>query len=75
MHAGDWRLWSLRKKIGILHPHVDEKATEDEKDVLIQVEAISKALRKLGYNPAPVKFSLNLEAVAKVLRKLKPAFV
>jgi D-alanine-D-alanine ligase len=65
----------MKKKIGILHPHIDENATEDEKDVLVQVKAISKALRKLGFNPVPVNFDLNLEAVAIALRKLKPAFV
>lgn len=65
----------MKKKIGILHPHIHEKATEDEKDVLVQVEAISKALKALGYNPVPVIFDLNLEAVAVALRKLKPAFV
>jgi len=65
----------VKKKIGILHPHIHEKATEDEKDVLVQVEAISKALKALGYNPVPVIFDLNLDAVAVSLRKLKPAFV
>lgn len=65
----------MKKKIGILHPHIDENATEDEKDVLVQVKAISKALRKLGFNPVPVIFDLNLEAVAVALRKLNPAFV
>ncbi len=65
----------VRKKIGILHPHIHENATEDEKDVLVQVEAISKAIRKLGFNPVPVNFDLNLESVAIALRKLNPAFV
>lgn len=65
----------MKKKIGILHPHIHENATEDEKDVLVQVEAISKALRKLGFNPVPVNFDLNLESVAVALRKLNPAFV
>jgi len=65
----------VKKKIGILHPHIHEKATEDEQDVLVQADAISKALKALGYNPVPVIFDLNLEAVAVSLRKLKPAFV
>jgi len=65
----------VKKKIGVLHPHIHENATEDEKDVLVQVKAISKALRKLGFNPVPVIFDLNLEAVAISLRKLNPAFV
>ena len=65
----------MKKKIGILHPHIHENATEDEKDVLVQVEAISKALRKLGFNPVPVNCDLNLESVAVALRKLNPAFV
>jgi D-alanine-D-alanine ligase len=65
----------VKKKIGILHPHIHEKATEDEQDVLVQADAISKALKALGYNPVPVIFDLNLEAVAVSLRKLNPAFV
>jgi len=65
----------VKKKIGILHPYIHEEATEDEKDVLVQVDAISKALKKLGFNPVPVIFGLNLDDVAVALRKLKPAFV
>jgi len=65
----------MKKKIGILYPHIHENATEDEKDVLVQVKAISKAIRKLEFNPVPVNFDLNMEAVAIALRKLKPAFV
>jgi len=65
----------VNKKIGILHPYISEKATEDEQDVMEQVEGISKALETLGFDPVPVKFDLNLEAVGITLKMLNPAFV
>ena len=65
----------MKKKIGILHPYIPEKATEDEQDVLEQVEGILKALETLGYDPVSVKFDLNLEAVGITLKMLNPAFV
>lgn len=65
----------MKNKIGILHPYIPEKATEDEQDVLEQVEGISKALETLGYEPVTVKFDLNLEAVGITLKMLNPAFV
>ena len=65
----------MKKKIGILHPYIPEKATEDEQDVLEQVEGISIALKTLGFDPVPVKFDLNLEAVGITLKMLNPAFV
>ena len=65
----------MKNKIGILHPYIPEKATEDEQDVLEQVEGILKALETLGYDPVSVKFDLNLEAVGITLKMLNPAFV
>jgi len=65
----------MKKKIGILHPYIHEKATEDEQDVLEQVEGISIALKTLGFDPVPVKFDLNLEAVGITMKMLNPAFV
>ncbi|MGB5157744.1 D-alanine--D-alanine ligase family protein [Desulfobacterium sp. N47] len=65
----------MKKTVGILHADISDKADEDEKDALIQLEAVSKALRPLGFNPVPVKFDLNLEAVGIRLQKLNPAFV
>lgn len=65
----------VKKKIGILHPYIPEKAAEDEQDVLEQVEGISIALKTLGFDPVPVKFDLNLEAVGITLKMLNPAFV
>ncbi len=65
----------MKNKIGILHPYIPEKATEDEQDVLEQVEGILKALETLGYEPVTVKFDLNLEAVGITLKMLNPAFV
>ncbi len=65
----------VKKKIGILHPYIPENASEDEKDVLEQVGGISTALKTLGFDPVPVIFDLNLEAVGITLKMLNPAFV
>ncbi|MBU3949714.1 MAG: D-alanine--D-alanine ligase [Proteobacteria bacterium] len=65
----------MKKTVGILHADISDKADEDEKDALIQLEAVSKALTQLGFDPVSVKFDLNLEAVGIRLQKLNPAFV
>jgi D-alanine-D-alanine ligase len=65
----------MKKKIAVLHPYIPEKATEDEQDVIEQVEGISAALKTLGFDPVPVIFDLNLEAVGITLKMLTPAFV
>ncbi len=65
----------MKKKVGILHADIPDKANEDEKDALVQLEAVSKALAQLGFDPVSVKFGLNMEAAGKFLQKLKPAFV
>lgn len=63
------------KKVAVLHAHVPENASPDELDTLVQAEAVSQSLSRLGYDPAPVSFSLNLETVETRLRSLRPAFV
>jgi len=63
------------KKVALLHAHVPETASADEQDTLVQVEAVSQSLARLGYEPVPVSFGLNLEAVENRLRSLRPAFV
>lgn len=65
----------MKKTVGISHADISDKANEDEKDVLIQLEAVSKALAQLEFDPVSVKFGLNLEAVGIHLQKLDPAFV
>lgn len=65
----------MKKTVGILHADISDKADEDEKDALIQLEAVSTALAQLGFDPVSVKFDLNLEAVGIRLQKLNPAFV
>jgi len=62
-------------KVAVLHDRVPENATEDQRDVLIEIETVSKALRNLGYEPVNVTFTLNIEKVIKTLRAVKPAFV
>jgi D-alanine-D-alanine ligase len=65
----------MKKKVGILHPYIPEKATIDEQDVLEQAEGISAALKTLGFDPVMVKFDLNMEAVGITMKMLNPAFV
>jgi D-alanine-D-alanine ligase len=63
------------KTVAVLHAHVPENASADEQDTLVQAEAVSRSLSRLGYEPAPVSFDMNLEAVGTRLRSLRPAFV
>ncbi|MFH2044100.1 MAG: D-alanine--D-alanine ligase [Pseudomonadota bacterium] len=65
----------MKKSVGILHADISDNADEDEKDVLIQLEAVSNALAHLGFDPVSVKFGLNLENAVNLLQKLKPSFV
>jgi len=62
-------------KVAVLHDRVPENATEDQRDVLIEIETVSKALDNLGYEPVNVTFTLNIEKAIKTLRAVKPAFV
>ena len=62
-------------KVAILHGAVPPDASPDERDSLVQVEAVSAALQRLGYAPEPVPFSLDLESVQHALQRLDPAFV
>jgi D-alanine-D-alanine ligase len=62
-------------KVAVLHGHVPQKAPKDEQDVLVQVEAVSRALCELGHEPVAVPFTLDLQAVAHTLQHLCPAVV
>ncbi len=62
-------------RVAVMHGEVAEDAPEDEKDVLIEAEAVSDSLSKLGFEPARVIFSLDLNGVRSQLEKIAPEFV
>ncbi len=59
----------------ILHNKVDRNSTQDELDVIAQVNSVSQALVELGYKTIPLPLSLNLREGLDHLQSLKPAFV
>ena len=48
-------------RIVVLHQAVTEQDTVEDQDVLVQVEAVSAALRQLGHTVFAVPCTLNLE--------------
>ena len=59
----------------ILHGQLPAEPGPDEQDVLVQIEAISAALRELGHEVFPLPLSLNLQAGKEDLLRLKPDLV
>ncbi len=62
------------KSVVILHSPVGALATEDEKDTLVQAEAIRQSLIELEYEPHLIPFSLNLDALSTTLKSINPVF-
>ena len=60
-------------KIAVIHGDVAEDAGRDEKDVLVQVDAVLEGLAALGHEPVAVPVSLNLAEAARTLTALNPA--
>ncbi len=63
------------KRVVVLHSEVAEQASKDEQDTLIQVEVVSGALRRLGYEPTPLPFSFDTRSAIHSLRETDPLFV
>ncbi|MBD3307870.1 D-alanine--D-alanine ligase [candidate division KSB3 bacterium] len=61
--------------VAILHAEMTEDARKDEQDTLVQVEAVSQALRELGHDPVAVAFSLNIPETMQYLQALQPEIV
>ncbi|MBA2491783.1 MAG: D-alanine--D-alanine ligase [Gammaproteobacteria bacterium] len=59
----------------MLYGALAEDALPDEQDVLIEVEAVASALKRLGYAVATLSVSLNLDAARARLQQQRPAFV
>ncbi len=62
-------------RVTLLHQFVPEGASEDERDVLVQVEAISKSLAELGHTPDVLACTLDLACVADELSTRRPDVV
>lgn len=63
------------KKVLILHNRISENSTEDELDVIEQVNLVSKSLKELRYTVKVLEFDLNLEKVVKNIQKIKPDII
>jgi D-alanine-D-alanine ligase len=59
-------------KLAIVYGRVDASAPADEKDVLVQVDAVRAALQKLGHQTMDVPVSLDLGVTAAVLKAARP---
>jgi D-alanine-D-alanine ligase len=62
-------------KAVVLHGRVPEGAPKDEQDVLVQVEAVSRALSDLGYDPVALAFSLDIKKAIEALHAIQPSIV
>ena len=59
----------------LLHDALSIDARPDESDVLVQVEAVSAALRELGHQTTPLGLTLDLQAGSRQLAALQPDLV
>lgn len=62
-------------KVVILHDALPADPSTDHLDVLVQAEAVSAALLKLGHEPVIASLSLDLKASEAALARLKPDLV
>jgi D-alanine-D-alanine ligase len=62
----------MNKRVIILHNKVARGAAADEADVLRQASYIARALKKIGFQPYKVSFSLKTDAVVRRIRKINP---
>ncbi|MCF8092376.1 MAG: D-alanine--D-alanine ligase [Desulfotignum sp.] len=62
----------MNRCIAVVHNAVTDPAGPDEADVLVQVDAVSEALKGLGYDPIPVPCTLDLNALKQTLEKMRP---
>jgi len=62
-------------KVIVLHSDVPEGAGKDEEDVLVQVEAVSRALSALGYDPVALPFTIDIKASMVRILAIRPTFV
>ncbi len=61
--------------VTLLHQAVPANASKDDMDVLVQVEAITASLRRLGYRVQSIPVDLNFNQLEKALAGIKPDMV
>lgn len=62
-------------QVVVLHDQVAAHDSLDQQDVLIQAEAISRALAALGYDPIDLSLSLDFKTFLETIGAIKPVFV
>jgi D-alanine-D-alanine ligase len=63
------------RSIAILYGAVGANAGPDERDVLVEVDFVQRALAALGYLPVPVPFTLDLDEARRMLLNVRPVLV
>ena len=62
-------------RIVVVHNAVSAESAPDEQDVLVQVDAVSEALRSLGHEVMTLSCSLDLATIKRRLESLEPDLV
>jgi len=66
---------TVNRTVVILYNEVTPDSSLDDRDVLAQVEVVSRALPVLGYQPLELCFSLSINEIIKTLREIDPLVV
>jgi D-alanine-D-alanine ligase len=62
-------------RVIVLHGEILDSSPDDEQDVLIQVDEVSRALEALGYEPVAVPFTMDVQKFTDTIRAVSPVFV
>ena len=62
-------------KVVILHNQVSDQSSEDELDVIHQIESVTKSLQEMAYEVDTVPVSLDLQSAASHLQSIRPQFI
>ncbi len=62
-------------RIAVVHNALGDQSSPDEQDVLVQAEAVTAALERLGHATVRLTCDLNLEAVRQQLEAARPDLV
>lgn len=63
------------RKVIVLHGHIPATASEDEKDVLVEVRHVSKTLETLGFTVKKIPATLNLNRLKAQITDASPDLV
>jgi D-alanine-D-alanine ligase len=62
-------------RIAVVHNAVSDKSDPDERDVLVQADAVCAALKQLGHKPVLLVCTLDLSSVQNRLSEIQPDIV